>query len=206
MAAVITTPTKTAQTDLFAWANIASGTDSIGTAFDCSAVFAASFHVKLGRLTSTAFTAGYPNIEIQVSTATTGLDNWATIYAFQPTIGATISATTGSASFAAGATTFTVTSATNIAANDKLFLGDSSTANYELADVLSVSSTTVTLNQAVVYNHATTQLVSDQAEQATPQLDLSSYMRVRARVNNNGSGQGIKAQVKMTTLTNLSSI
>lgn len=203
--ATVTTPTKTNQTDLLAWQDVASGADVIGTAFDCSGVFAAGFTIKVGRQTSTAFTAGYPNILIEVSTKSSGNDEWVPIYSFQPAVGASIATTTLNGAVAGGDTTINLTSATNVAANDLLFLGHTTTvANYELAVVKSLSSTTVTLNQACANAHDSGAKVSDQAEQVTFMLDLTGYLRVRARANDNGSGQGIFVEVTLTTLTNLS--
>lgn len=198
------TPTKTAQTDLLAWADYASLAYTEGTALDVSGVFSAAISIKIGRLTGTAFTAGSPNVRIQGSLVSSGNDQWTDLYVYQPAVGASIAATTANGAITANDATFVVASATNIAAGDKLFLGHTTdTTKYELITVKSVSGTTITPVHNVVKAHDTGALITDQAEEVMPMIGLQGYLRLRAVVDNNGSGQGIKVEVKCTTLTNI---
>lgn len=193
-----TTPTKSLQTDLIAWQDVASAAQVIGSGLNVAAIWAAAVFIRLARATGSAFTAGWPNVRIEVSPNTSG-GPWAPIFSYQMALGASIANTTLNGSVSANASSFVVTSATNIAAGDILFLGDSSASNYEIVRVKSVSGTTITPEENVVNAHANGALVTDQAEMVAPSLDLSAYRQIRAVVDNAGSGQGIKAEVKLVT-------
>ena len=73
-----------------------------------------------------------------------------------------------SGAVSAGATSFVVSSATNIAVGDLLYLGDSSAANWEIVRVKGVSGTTITPEEAVTFAHANGAAVTDQAETVSP--------------------------------------
>lgn len=192
------TPNKTIVTpSLLAWTDLATTTQQIGTAQNVSAIWAASFSIRLARKTGSAFTAGWPNVRIEASTKASG-GPWIPLFNYQMQLGASIAATTLSAGITAGATTFTVTSATNIAAGAILFLADTSTTNYELVRVLSVSGTTITPEEPCVNNHANGAIVTSLAEMTFPAVDLSCYAQVRSVVDNANSGQTISAEVTMT--------
>lgn len=198
------TPTKTNQTDLLAWQDVASAAYVEGSAFDCSAAFGASISIKLGRQTSTAFTAGSPNIRIQGSIKSSGLDQWVDLFVFQPAVGTSIAQTTANGAISANASTYVVTSASNIAAQDLMFLGHTTdTTKYEILRVKSISSTTVTPIHNVVNAHDSGCKISDQAEELLVALSLDGVMRIRAVADNIGSGQGIYVEVGMTTFTNI---
>jgi hypothetical protein len=167
----------------------------VNSAVDVSTKFAATIFIRLGRLTGSAFTAGWPNIRIEASYKSSGDNSWGALVPFQPAVGSSIAATTLNGAVSAGASSFVVTSATNIAAGDILFLGDSSSANYEIVRVKSVASTTITPEENVVNSHTTGAVVTDQAEIYVAQLDLLAIGRIRAVVDNIGSGQGIKVEV-----------
>lgn len=192
-----TAPNKTVQTDLLAWQDVASGAQAISSAFDCSGKYAASCGIFIGRQTGTAFTAGSPNVRIEARVASS--DQWVPIYTYQPQVGSSIANTTQSSSVSAGATSFAVASATNIAAGDLLYLKDTTASNYELVRVKSIVSTTITPEEAVLKNHNSGGQVTDQAECVFPAFDVTPYTAVRAVVDNVGSGQGIAARVTLTT-------
>jgi hypothetical protein len=193
------TPTKTIGAVAHAWQDIASAAQVISSVIDVSSKWAIAFAVFLGRATGSAFTAGWPNVRLEASGKSSGNDAWIPLLTLQPAVGASIVNTTLNGAVSAGASTITVTSGTNIAAGDLLFLGDSSTSNYELVRVKSISGTTVTLEEPCTYAHANAALVTDQAEAYFPTLDVSAYSRVRVIVDNVNSGQGIKAQVLYNT-------
>ncbi len=194
------TPTKTIGTSLMIWQDIASAAQVISNVIDVSAKWAIAFNIMLARLTGTAFTAGWPNVRIEASGAASGNDAWIPLVTLQPPVGATIVATTLNGAIIATATTMVVTSATNIAIGDLLFLGHTTTpGNYELVRVKLVSGTTITFEEACTYAHDNTALITDQAESYYPALDISAYSRVRVVVDNANSGQGIKVRVTYNT-------
>jgi hypothetical protein len=195
-----TAANKTANRSLFAWADVSSTTVGLGTPLDVSTIFEAFVGIKIGRRTGTAFTVGWPNVRVEGSIKSSGDANWFPLYVHQPGIGASIVNTTLSSGITAGATTFTVTSATNIAVGDLLFVGDSTASNYEIFRIKAVSGTTITPEDPAVNNHANGALVTDQAELGMARLDLAAVQRLRAVVDNSGSGQAISVEVLCGTL------
>jgi hypothetical protein len=193
------TITKTANVSLIAWQDITNTTVIVGAAQDVSSKLAATFYVKVGRRSASAFTTNWPTVRIEASAKSSGNDDWYPITLFNPANGATQANTTLNGAVLAGATTFVVSLATNIAVGDVLFLGDTSTANYELVRVKAISGTTVTPEEAVTYAHANAAIVTDQAELYFASADLSAVVRVRAVVDNANSGQPISVQVLMVT-------
>jgi hypothetical protein len=198
--------TKTAAISLLAWQDVAATSVVLGSAVDVgvsSAVgkVSASFFAKYGRRTGTANPAGGPNIRIEASGKTSGTDTWIPITILTPQLGATIASTTLNGAVAAGATSFVVTAATNIAVGDILFLSDTSAANYEIVRVKTVSGTTITPEEPVTNAHATGAIVTDQSETfLVTGVDISSITRVRAVDDNEvASTQAHSIEVTMTT-------
>lgn len=192
--------TKTAGTSLLAWQDIATANVVVGSAADVATKLAATIFALVGRNPAAgAFTAGWPNVRVEASAKASGNDAWVPLIQWQPAVGASLANTTLNGAVSAGATTVTVTSASNIAAGDVLFLGDSSTSNYELVRVKSVSGTTVTLEEACTYNHANGAVVTDQAEMYCGSIDLAGITRIRAVADNANSGRTVSVQVLMVT-------
>lgn len=194
------TPSKTIGTSLLAWQDIASAAVVISSAVNVASLWGVGFFILLGRGTGAAFTPGWPNIRIEMSGKSSGNDLWIPRLVLSPSIGASIVSTTLNGAISAGATTCVVTSATNIAIGDYLFLGHTTTpANYELARVKLVSGTTVTFEEAITNAHDNGALVTDQSESYNPVLDVSTDGRARVVVDNANSGQGIKVEVFYNT-------
>jgi hypothetical protein len=194
-----TTPSKGSPVTLLAWTDVATANVNVGTAQDVSTKWAAAFSVRLARRSGTAFTAGWPNVRIEASAAAAGNDHWTPIVPIQMAIGASIANTTLNGAVSAGATSFVVTAATNIAAADVLYLGHTTdSTKWELVRVKSVSGTTITPEEAVTYAHDTGAAVTDQAEVYFPVVSLECYSRVRAVVDNAGGGQTVAAEIIMT--------
>lgn len=194
-----TNPSKTQGTSLLAWQDIATANTVISSVSSVGSKLSAAVYITLARRSGTAFTTGWPNIRIEASAKSSGNDSWFPLSIFQPAVGASIANTTLNGAVSAAASTVTVTSATNIAAGDMLFLGDTSTANYEAVRVKSISGTTVTPEEVVTYGHANSAIVTDQVEKYFAQYDLTSISRIRAVCDNANSGQSISVEVLMTT-------
>ena len=195
--------TKTVQTDLLAFQDLNTGGEVLGTEFNAANYSTASFGVRLGRRTGSAFTAGWPNIRIDANPASSG-GSWIPIYTFQPVLGGTIANTTLNGAVSANAANFVVASSTNISAGDILYLGDSSfntnTTTYELVRVKSVTASTVTTEDPVVNAHPSGAIVTDQAEMQYPTINILAYRRIRAVFDNANSGQACSAQVTLLTV------
>lgn len=196
-----TTPTKTIQTPLLAWTDIAStaGTVSVGTAVDISTIWAAAVGIRLGRQSGSAFTAGWPNIRVECSTTASGNNSWIPVYNYQMQLGATLANTTLTAQINASDATFAVTANTNIAAGDLVYIKDASAANYELVRVKLVSNLTITPEEPLVNHHDNSSQVTDQAEEVWASFDLSTYKRLRYVVDNAGGGQAFAAEITLIT-------
>lgn len=193
-------PSKTQGTQVLAWTSVATANSNVGSAQDVSTKFEATFFVKLGRDSSTAFTAGWPNVRIEGSGKSSADDWWVPLAQFQMAVGASIASTTLNGAISAGATTCVVTSATNIAVGDVLYLGHTSdSTKYELVRVKTISGTTVTFEEACTYAHDNGAKVTDQAEMYVAGINLMSVGRVRVVVDNASGGQTVYASVYMVT-------
>jgi len=150
-------PVKTQDISLLAWAAVPTATVTMSSVLDlitAPAKFAASIFVYIGRQSGSAFTTGWPNIRISASPrASPANDAWVPLDVYRPSEGASIANTTLNGAILAGATSCVVTSATNIAAGDLLFLGDASSANWEIVRVLSVAGTTVNFEEEIGRAH-----------------------------------------------------
>jgi hypothetical protein len=194
-----TTVTKTAGQTLLAWQDAAAGAVAVGPPLDASTKLAATAFARLGRRSGSAFSSGWPNVRVEGSAKAAGNDAWFPLAVFQPAAGASIANTTLSGAVAAGATSCVVASATNIAAGDLLFLKGDADAGNELVRVRAVSGTTVTFEEACTHPHASGNAVTDQADVYVAQLDLTAVTRVRAVLDNAGSGQAVAAEVLCVT-------
>jgi hypothetical protein len=195
--------TKTIATVVTDWATeIAADAQAGHTAIQTvTNKLAASFGIALARSTGSAYTVG-PKVRIEASYHGSDNQGWRQLDAIQMAVGASISNTTLNDAVSAGATSCVVTSATNIAAGDILFLGHTTTtANYEIVRVKSVASTTVTFEEACVNAHDSGAQVTDQAEiYSLGPYDLSTFARVRVILDNVGTGQGVYFRCIMNTL------
>jgi hypothetical protein len=195
----LVTPTKSVNTSLLSWQDITTGNVTVGSAVSVLTKYAASFGIRIARRSGTAFTAGFPNIFIEVSEKSSGNDGWFPLIQIQPAVGASIANTTLNGALSAAATSFVVTANTNMAVGDMLFLGDSSQANYEIVRIKTISGTTITPWEAITFAHANSAIVTSQPEIYYPAADVTPYNRVRAVADNTNSGQSISVQVTMTT-------
>ena len=194
------TYTKNIQTQLITWADITNTNQTISSVVDVSTKLGALVLIHMGRRSGTAFTAGWPNLRVEVSGKASGNDAWYPVQIFTPAIGASIANTTLNGAVSAAATSCVVTSATNIAAGDILFLGHTTTvANYELVRVKSVSGTTVNFEEACTNAHDNTAPVTDQAEMYVCDLDLRDITRIRVVADNANSGQTCAYEVSLIT-------
>ncbi len=193
---------KTTGNIALAWQDIANNAVVIGAAIDVSTLRVIALHILVGRAVSTLFNTNYPTFRIEASGKASGNDAWIPILPLQPSLGNNVAQTTANGAISAGATTCVVTSATNIAAGDSLFLGHTTTvANYEIIRVKSIAGTTVTFEEACTNAHDTGALITSQPHRYFPALDMSPYSRLRLVVDNGGNGVGIKAQVLYTTFS-----
>lgn len=188
-------PYKVAGTSYIDWQTVTNGNAVVGSAINVSEVWGVAWDVQLGRTNATALSSNYPRVRLEASLDASG-DRWNEIGGWFMFTGVNIASTTLSAAASAGATSITVASATNIAAGDLLFIGDTSTANWELALVKSVIGTTINLVHGLANNHASGSVVTDNAERYMPTVGTGAYQRMRVIVDNSSSGQSVNAMVR----------
>lgn len=201
------TPSKTAARVLLAHTQQATAVVTVGSAIDVSSLLSGVVFVKLGRTVATAL-GNQVKFRLEASAKTSGNDEWVPIREWTSGNGTTAasSSTVNDASFNAGDTSFTITSATGIAAGDLLYLRETGTpGNSEWVRVLSVSGTTITLEEAVTRNHTNGINVADLAEQFAFHVNLEAVARLRLVVDSASaaSGQTVDVIGWLTTLDNL---
>lgn len=188
-------PTKTLSVALLAPVSVANAAQSAGTAVDVSGAHLLGATLWLGRADGTAHASPWAQLVIEGNPSATDDSLWSPIASLVMPAGASIANTTLNGAVSADATTFVVTSATNIAAGAFLFVGDDDAAEWEIVRVQSISSTTVTVNGACEFAHNTGAVVTSQAEIVTiPSLDIAGLARVRGRCLNN-SGRTVYARI-----------
>jgi hypothetical protein len=191
-------PTKSEVTLLASTFQGNGGQPAVGTAVDVTGMHVIGLTGWIGRLSGTAHASPWATLLLEGNTSATDESMWEPIpdACYTMAAGASIANTTLNGAVSAAATTITVTSATNIAAGDLLFLSHGSlTANYEVVRVASVSGTTVTIDGSVINAHDNGATVTDQAERfCIPALNVTGLSRVRAKLINQ-SGQTVAARM-----------
>lgn len=205
-----TTATKTAAQALLAHTQQATATITVGSPIDVSTKLGpASAFVKMGRTVATAL-SNQVKFRIEGSAKTSGNDEWVPIDEWTSQFGTTAASasTVNDASFNSADTSFTITSATGFAAGDQIYLRETGTpGNSEWARVLSVVSTTVTMEEAVTRSHTNGIAVTDLAETFFRPLDLAGMVRVRLVVDSASAAAGQTVDVIgwLVTMDSLSS-
>lgn len=187
-------PAKTLSVVLLSPQTISNNSRAVGTAVDVSGVHSLGATMWIGRGNGTAHASPWAQIVIEGCPSATDDSMFSPIASLLMPAGASIANTTTNGTISAAATLFVVTSATNIAAGALLYVGDSTAANWEIVRVQSVSSTTITIDGAFQFAHATGQVVTSQAERvAIPAVDITGVARVRVACLNQ-SGQTVYAR------------
>lgn len=179
-----TVPSKTVGTVLFAHTQHLTGVITPGAAVDVSGKFAVRASIKMGRTIATALTN---NVKFRLEGSFSAVnDEWEPLKQWTSENGLTAASTStvNDAVFNAGDDNFVITSATGIAAGDRLYLRETVTpANSEWSRVESVSGTTITLEEGVTRAHTNGITVTDLAESWTFVLNVESLKRVRLVVD-----------------------
>lgn len=206
-----TTVTKSAGAVLLAHTQQATAVVTVGSAVDVSTKLGpATAFVKMGRSVATALT-NEVKFRIEGSAKTTGNDEWIPIYEWTSANGKTAcnAPTVSDATFLAADTSFTISSATGIAAGDMLYFRETVTpANSEWSRVSGVSGTTITLEEGVTRGHTNGITVTDLAESWAIALDLAGHVRIRLIVDSakDASGQTVDVIGWLVTADSSSSV
>jgi hypothetical protein len=192
-------PTKTADLSLLAAQTLSNNTRVVSSDVTTTGVHAMGFAGWIGRFGTTAHVSPWARLVIEANPHTTDNSLWSPIREFLMPAGATIAATTLNGAVLAGASTITVTSATNISVGSLLFLGADTAARFEVVRVTAISGAVLTIDGGCIFAHETLSYVSTQAERFNlAALDVGGAARIRV-AGLNGSGQTV--YVRMVGLT-----
>lgn len=194
---------------LLAHTQLASGSIVVGSPVDVAGKLAALISVRMGRTITNALT-NEVRFALQVAFDDSNDDDWVTKYEFTSQTGKTAcNGPTLSGGTSAGATTFSVSSATGIAKGDKLYLRETGTpADSEWCEVKDISGTTVTPYSPLTRAHTNGILITDLAEMPLPWTEvLAGVKRIRfvADAGLNTSGQTVDVVATMNTLDSITS-
>jgi len=188
---------KTAQTDLLN-VQVAASTDSAGSAFNCSTSIGGIIGVRFAGRAATASTAS-AKIRLEFSKSTTLDNSWfpfSEIASNFPT--REVEAVTGTV--AAGATTITVASTTNLVVGGIIYIDNGSAATSEWARIKSlVANTSITVEDPLV-NAATGGTIYNGAEIYAGIELPSGALRVRAFADGSLYTQAYAVNVSLTTI------
>lgn len=194
-----TTPNKTAGATLFTGADCASGSMYLGSEINVASVYSATAFIRLGRTVTNVLT-NFVGFKLEGSGKDSGADYWSPLYVWTNAILAVTGIIPASnllnGATSAGATTYTLDSATGQNAGDLVFFYEST--KYEWARTKSISGAVATPLDPLVYAHADNTTVLDQGEEWAIQLDLSSIKRLRLVVDTAAAGGVSAAAVGQT--------
>lgn len=192
-------PTKTLSVTLLSPQTVSNNSRAVGTAVDVSGVHSLGLTMWLARFQTTAHVSPWARLVIEGCPSATDDSMFSTIATLLMPAGSSVAGTTNNGAILAGATSFSVASATNIAAGAMLWVGDATAANWEIVRVQSISGTTVTIDGAFQFAHATGSSVTSQPERVTiPALDVTGLARIRVACLNQ-SGQTVIARAQGVT-------
>lgn len=190
---------------LYAIASTASNTISVGATLDVSTYYGGLIRLRMGRATGTAFTTS-PVFRVEASgvlAASVTANDWVTIAPFTPAVGATIGSQAVSGTSNAADTTLLLAAGTNFAADNFIFIHNTTIANSEWKHVQSISSATLTLQEGLV-RAQTGATVRNQAEEFYAFVDLTGINSLRVVVDGaTGSGQSVIVEAVLNPNTGL---
>lgn len=190
-------PTKTIRTPLIALASVASAAVSVGTALDVSTLLAGTVFIHFGRRAATALSVP-ANVRIEASSVASAHGFWFPLATFvSDTVAAADEAVNGTCN--AAQAVVPMASTTGFAISDIIFIDNGTIGNSEFGRIKALASnTSVTIEDNLV-NAQTGATVYNKAQVVAYQLDLTAITRIRAVVDNTGTGQAIACEVDLIT-------
>lgn len=192
-------PSKTTGTSVLAMQSIATGTLVISSAVVVTDLFSARLAIRFGRAAATALTTA---VGFQVEWSAHASDDraWNPYFpAFITTDTAAAESEAVSGTVAAGATTITLASTTNLTAGELISIVNSTAANSEIRRIKTVTTNTNVTVDALV-NAATSGTVYDQAQIISLYLDLAEIERIRLIVDVTTAGQTVVCEAVLNSL------
>lgn len=139
------------------WEEVGQNAVREGATIDVSSNYETVLHIIAALSTETAHTG--TKIEIQVSSNTSGDEDWSTLVSFLTDSGTANSETINDNPLTSGSTTIAVTSTTGFLADEVrfIFIEDGTVANSEIALLVShVADTSITIQDPTTNEHANT--------------------------------------------------
>ncbi len=197
-------PSKTQATSLISLQSVAASSVLIGSVVDVSAKFAGSVFIHFGRRSASAAGAGV-NFRVEGSAKSSADGFWFPLAIFTSGFAATNSqpVTTSSSS---GQNVVSMSTTTNMAVGDIVYIDDPTIGNSEWGRVKTVTaSTSITLEDNLQSTHGTSAVVYRAAElyMTTPNIDLSSVGRLRVVADGSQFTQAFAVEAFLTTLDSI---
>lgn len=186
-----TTFTKTQGTALLALTQQATAVITVGSVVDVTTKMAASIYVKMGRTVATAL-GNEIRFRLESSAKSSGNDEWIPIMQWTSISGKTAcTATTLNGATTAGNTTSLLTAGTGFNAGVWAYFRETGTpANSEWSRIASLSTNTVTFEEAQTRSHTNGITVTTLAEGWQYDIDCSSICRIRLIVDSASAASG----------------
>lgn len=187
---------------LYALASTAASSVSLGTPLDVSSKMGGLVYVRFGRRAAAAAGAGC-NIRLEASHSASADNSWYP-FAIFTTAFAAAEAEAVSGTVAAGATTITVASTTNLAAGDIIFIDNGTIANAEFARIKSVTGAPAVVVEDPLVNAATGLTFYDSAEIFAPVAIPEGAYRIRLVVDASLFTQACAVEARYSTIDGIS--
>lgn len=175
----------------------------ISSVLNVASAFSAGLYIRLGRVTTSAFTASV-NIRIEASPTSSGNTHWHPVNGAQFTsaLGSSVASQALTAASVVGDKTLTMAATTNFAVGDLVFIDDTvDVTKGEFGRIASINTgVSITLEEGLTYAHAvTTTTVYDQAEQYYAQIDCQDKGRLRLVIDGAGAAQNFAIDAMAVT-------
>lgn len=188
------------------WAETAQNAVREGATTDVSGCYGASLHISIALTSETAHTG--TKIEIQLSSNTSGDEDWTTLTTFIGPTGTANAEPITNDPLAAASTSATCASTTGLYDDDEarwIFIEDGTVANSEMVYLVShVADTSVTWQDGTANEHAQTTNMFDIAKRYVIQLPITAN-RVRVIYDNtyDSDGATVHTNTRITKVTAL---
>lgn len=178
------------------WAAVSQNSVREGSISDISGCYASALHIDIALSSTTAHTG--TKIEVQVSSNTSGDEDWTTLTHFLGPTGTANNESLGG-SEASGQTVLEVASTTGLYDNDEtrwIFILDDTVADSEMCYLVSHSAnTSVTVQDGITNAHDASDTLYDIAENYVIQIPIE-YNRVRVMYDNTYDSDGSQVHTK----------
>lgn len=179
------------------WAEVAQNAVREGATTDVSGIYSGALHIDVALTSETAHTGS--KIEVQVSSNTTGNEDWSTLTEFIGPTGTANAEPIDDDPLSQGSSTIAVTSTTGLYDDDEtrwIFIEDGTVANSELCLLVShVANTSITIQDVTTNEHAVDTNIFDIAD--TYVIDIPIWAnRVRVIYDNTYDSDGATIHTK----------